>query len=118
MSADKCPVCGTPKDYPSDCNFPCGYIPDMQIGCRLSSRLAIERAAEVERLREILDSFKSMVREFVAEMQDGRPWAHKTDAPGHAHKVPGRWDDDGSECRRCTLWRGIKDAAEKPEKKP
>lgn len=103
MSAYECPVCGEGFDFGKSS---CGYGDK----CMHASRLANERAAEIKRLRAELSAIKDKVRELMAEMQSSRLCPTEVDAPGHKHTVPGRWDDTGAECRRCTLWREIKEA--------
>lgn len=55
MSAEKCPVCGCDETWKAHgkTHYECGFSPDSHIRslCEHSTRLAIERAAEVERLR-------------------------------------------------------------------
>lgn len=70
-----------------------------------SDRAARGRA-ELEAQR-VPDEFADVMRAVFAEMEarDG----HRGNAPGHAHEVPGIWDDDngdlaGQPCAWCALW--------------
>jgi hypothetical protein len=38
------------------------------------------------------------------------------DAPGHAHRVRGRWDKDGSVCEWCQTWDLVRECVKQSEK--
>lgn len=52
------------------------------------------------------DRLLSIMRRLYESMEETR-YPHP-DAPGHSHIVPGRWDEDGSECERCKAWADLK----------
>lgn len=63
------------------------------------SCLICELECERDRLLDIMRRLYESMRETSYE---------RTDAPGHSHNVPGRWDHDGSECERCKAWSELK----------
>lgn len=60
----------------------------------------IAKARRVERLEAILRA--------IIEYYEDRAWG--TDAPGHAHKVPGVWDGTGKDCEWCAAWNAARAA--------
>ena len=51
------------------------------------------------------DESLNMLRELRNYLKER--FQHSRDAPGHSHVIDGRWDNDGSECSYCSLWKRI-----------
>ena len=54
-----------------------------------------------------LDTLDPLV--LLRQVRDHLIEAHpaSTDAPGHSHDRPGRWDGDGSPCAWCAVWQRV-----------
>lgn len=69
--------------------------------------MELKRNEAFELLNSLLkeDESLNMLRELSNYLKERFP--HSRDAPGHSHVVDGRWDNDGSECAYCSLWKRI-----------
>ena len=69
--------------------------------------MELKRNEALELLNSLLkeDESLNMLRELRNYLKERFP--HSRDAPGHSHVIDGRWDNDGSECSYCSLWKRI-----------
>ena len=66
----------------------------------------LARSCEMCDLELERDELLGLLRELRGYLMERFPLSH-VDAPGHAHVVKGRWDDNGEECLCCSLWRRV-----------
>ena len=71
------------------------------------SQSIINQGLLVDCVQAGMNSVKPMLQTLYDEMEEKRCNHH--DAPGHSHRVAGRWDYDGSVCLRCKAWDELKD---------
>ena len=92
------------KNGPVDVEFAVRQIQEL-IG--FARYMELKRNEAFELLNSLLkeDESLNMLRELSNYLKERFP--NSRDAPGHSHVVDGRWDNDGSECAYCLLWKRI-----------
>ena len=66
-------------------------------------------AREIEALRAENSEYRELLRELLVQLCENPGIREDGNAPGHAHEVPGVWDDDNDElsgkpCAWCAVW--------------
>lgn len=66
-------------------------------------------AKEIESLRSENSEYRELLRELLVQLCENPGIREDGNAPGHAHQVPGVWDDDndelsGKSCAWCAVW--------------